>query len=94
MGGRIAQEADYHVEVEGRSTALPAAADVWAQHVERSSQVLVILGGLLSLIPVWTALVVFVWIWSRVLVLKLCELCVKHWPRAAVERKWSVGDDD
>ena len=80
---RIAQEADYHVEVDGEvygpyQPPLTFGPPMWNEALE----MLVSLGVLLLLISLWTALVIFVGIWSLVLVCKLCELCVRHWPRA------------
>jgi hypothetical protein len=82
---RIAQDGDYRVEVEGEvygpyQPPLTFGRNMWNEPLE----VLVVLGGLLWFIPVWTALFMFVLIGSLVLVSKLRELCTRHWPRARV----------
>jgi hypothetical protein len=80
---RIAQEADYHIQVDGEvygpyQPQLTFGRSMWNEALE----MLVVLGLLLLLIGLSTALVVFVWICILALVCKLCELCARHLPRA------------
>ncbi len=81
---RIAQEADYHVEVDGEvygpyQPTLTFGRNVWNEPLET----LAILGALLWILPVLTALAVFVGIAPLVLFSKLRELWTKHRPRAS-----------
>ena len=84
---RIAQEADYHIEVEGEvyrpyQPPLTFGRNMWNEALET----LVILGGLLWFLPILTALVVCAVMGPLILVLKLRELCATHSRRAAAER--------
>jgi hypothetical protein len=85
---RIAQAADYHIEVQGEvyrpyQPPLTFGRPIWNEALE----MLVNLGLLLLLLGLWTALVIFVGVWSLVLVCKLHDLCAKHRPWATSERK-------
>jgi len=82
---RIAHEADYHIAVEGEvyrpyQPPLTFGRPIWNEALET----LAILGGLTWVLPVLIALVFFVVMGPVILVLKLRELCAKHWPRATI----------
>jgi hypothetical protein len=81
---RIAQEADYHIAVEGEvyrpyQPPLTFGRPMWNEALET----LVILGGMLWFLPILTALIVFVVMGPLLLILKVRELCAKHQPRAS-----------
>ena len=85
---RIAQEADYRIEVEGEvyspyQPPLTFGRNMWNEPLET----LVTLGGLLWFLPILAALIVCVVMGPLILVLKLREQCAKHSRRAAAERK-------
>jgi hypothetical protein len=85
---RIAQEADYHIAVEGEvycpyQPPLTFGRPMWNEALET----LVILGGMLLFLPILTALIVFVMLGPLILISKLREQYAKRSRRAAAERK-------